>query len=188
MKKKKKKLLKQENGPQFGPLAAAAAQEEAAKLKTTTAEAKERTNLLEDDEETKRLKQEALELKVKYWDGFEIIKTLRIKKETKIGFFQEICRRDFIDEYPDLKSIRGEFGFLFVVDGVIIPTSLTFLDVLKKDLKGISGQPLFRLLKREGYEERIGEPAIIIDKRVYDSSKHIYPLKNWNQLNMALID
>lgn len=87
-----------------------------------------------------------------------------------------------------MKSIRGEFGFLLVIDGVIIPTSLTFLDILRKDIKGNSGNLLFRLVKKDGYEERIGEPAIIIDKRVYDSSRHIYPLKQWNQLNMALID
>lgn len=125
---------------------------------------------------------------MKFWDGFEVTKSLRIKKETKIGLFQEICRRDFLDEYPDLKSIRGEFGLLFVIDGIIIPTSLTFLDLLKKDLKGISGNPLFKLIKKDDYEERIGEPTIIIDKRVYDASKHIYPLKNWSQLNMTLID
>lgn len=93
-----------------------------------------------------------------------------------------------LDEYPDLKSIRGEFGLLFVIDGIIIPPSLTFLDLLKKDLKGMSGNPLFNLIKRDGYEERIGEPAIIIDKRVFDSTKHIFPLKLWNQLNMTLID
>ena len=125
---------------------------------------------------------------MKFWDGFEVTKTLRIKKETKIGLFQEICRRDFIEEYPDLKSIRGEFGLLFVIDGVIIPPSLTFLDLLKKDLKGISGNPLFRLVKKDGFEERSGEPTIIIDKRVYDACKHIFPLKQWNQLNMTLID
>ena len=111
-----------------------------------------------------------------------------MKKETKIGLFQEICRRAFMEEYPDLKSIRGEFGFLLVIDSIIIPTSLTFLDILKKDIKGSSGQPLFKLLKKDGFELRVGEPAIIIDKRVYDSCKHIYPLKNWNQLNMTLID
>lgn len=128
------------------------------------------------------------QLTVKYWDGFEIMKTIRIKKDTKIGLFQEICRREFIEEYPDLKSIRGEFGLLFVIDGIILPTSLTFLDLLKKDLKGNSKDPLFTFAKRDGYEERIGECAIIIDKRVYDASKHIYPLKTWNQLNMTLMD
>jgi XAP5, circadian clock regulator len=87
-----------------------------------------------------------------------------------------------------LKSIRGEFGLLFVVDGVILPTSLTFLDLLKKNLKGNAGQPLFRFAQRDGFQERIGECSIIIDKRVYDACKHIYPLKSWNQLNMALMD
>ena len=93
-----------------------------------------------------------------------------------------------MEEYPDLKSIRGEFGFLLVVDGIIIPTQLSFLDILKKNIKGLSGNLLFRLIKHEDYEERQGEPVILIDKRVYDASKHIFPLKQWNSLNMALID
>lgn len=179
-----KEKMKKSNAPKFGACNEADElfKEEAKKV------VKERTNLLEEDEDTKRMRQEAIELTVKYWDGFEILKTIRIKKETKIGLFQEICRREFLEEYPDLKSIRGEFGFLFVIDGVIIPTSLTFMDLLKKELKGISGQKLFRLVKKDGYEERIGEPAIIIDKRVYDATKHIYPLRQWNQLNMTLID
>lgn len=52
----------------------------------------------------------------------------------------------------------------------------------------MSGNPLFKLAKRDGYEERLGEATIIIDKRVFDGSKHIYPLNKWNQLNMTLID
>lgn len=125
---------------------------------------------------------------MKYWDRFEVVKTLRVRKELKIGFFQEICRQEYLDEYPDFKSTRGEVGFLLVVDGIILPTAVSFLELLKKDLKGASGDPLFPLKKHPDFEERIGEPAILIEKKQYDQTKHIYPMKNWTQLNLTLID
>lgn len=73
------------------------------------------------------------------------------------------------------------------MDNIIIPTSVTFFDLLKNDIQGKNG-PMFKLEQRDGYVEHVGEMGIIIDKRVYDKSKHVFPLKNWTPLNMTLID
>lgn len=125
---------------------------------------------------------------MKFWDGFEIMKTVMVKKEMKIGLFQEVCRREYIDEYPDFKGMRGEFGFLCVVGGIIMPTSVSFYELLQKELKSRTGERLFNMVKRDGFEEHVGEPIIIIDKRIFDANKHIFPLKLWTSLNMTLID
>ena len=47
-----------------------------------------------------------------------------------------------MNDYPDLRTIKGEFGLLFVLDGIIMPTTITFYDLLKNNIKGKSG-PLF---------------------------------------------
>lgn len=90
-------------------------------------------------------------------------------------------------DYPDLRSIKGEFGLLFVMDSVIIPTTLTFFDLLKNNIRGPSG-PLFQLVQKEGFVQHTGDIGTIIDKRVFDANKHIYPLVNWNVLNLTLIE
>jgi XAP5, circadian clock regulator len=79
---------------------------------------------------------------LKFWDGFEQTRRLRIPTTTKIDLFLEICRRSFMNDYPDLRTIKGEFGLLFVLDGIIMPTTITFYDLLKNNIKGKSG-PLF---------------------------------------------
>lgn len=40
----------------------------------------------------------------------------------------------------------------------------------------------------DGYDIQIGLPGTIITKKFYDRNKHVFPLKNWNQLNLTLID
>jgi hypothetical protein len=92
-----------------------------------------------------------------------------------------------MSDYPDLRTIKGEFGLLFVMDCVIIPTNLTFFDLLKNNIKGPSG-PLFQLVQKEGFVQHTGDIGTIIDKRVYDANKHVYPLCNWNVLNLTLIE
>ena len=73
------------------------------------------------------------------------------------------------------------------MDNIIIPTSVTFFDLLKNNIRGLTG-PMFSLVQKEDYVEHVGDMGIIIDKRVYDKSKHIYPLCNWKPLNLTLID
>lgn len=104
-----------------------------------------------------------------------------------MDLFLEICRREFMKDYPDLKTIRGEFGLLFVLDCVIIPSTVTFFDLIKNEIQGRNG-PVLKLEQRDGYVEHVGDVGTIIDKRVYDKSKHVFPLKNWEPLNMTLID
>ena len=42
---------------------------------------------LKREQEIDRVKEEAIQLEVKYWDGFEIKKNLTVKKGIKIGTF-----------------------------------------------------------------------------------------------------
>lgn len=127
-------------------------------------------------------------MEVKFADGFNTTKSFNIRKGTKIGSFQELCRRSFSYQYPDLRGIKGEFGLLIVIDGIILPTNLTFYDIIKNNINGQTGL-LFAFGQNEkGLPKRLGEPIILIDKRFYDKNKHIYPLNGWDYLNMTLIE
>ena len=80
-------------------------------------------------------------------------------------------------------------GLLLVMDHVILPTNLSFYDIIKNGIKGKDG-PLFNLKKAEDgdYEINDVECSVLIDKRVYDKTKHIYPIDKWDHLNMTLIN
>ena len=57
-----------------------------------------------------KIKDQEIEVYYKYWDGFQSVRKLRLKKDTKISQFLEFCKRDLTDDYPDMKNIKGEFG------------------------------------------------------------------------------
>ena len=54
-------------------------------------------------------------VKYKYSDGFQIQKTLTVKKDMEIGDFLELARISFLKEYPQLLEIKGRIGLFFVV-------------------------------------------------------------------------
>ena len=71
-------------------------------------------------------KKRSLRVKYKYSDGFQIQKTLTVRKDMEIGDFLELARLSFLKEYPQLLEIKGRIGLFFVVGNAITQRTLSF--------------------------------------------------------------
>lgn len=87
----------------------------------------------------KIIRDQQIEVYYKYWDGFQQIQKLRLKKDTKISVFTECVRQELQVDYPDMRSINGEYGLMYVLDNTIVPPTISFFDVLKNKVKGPNG-------------------------------------------------
>lgn len=93
-----------------------------------------------------------------------------------------------MDDYPDMTRIKGEFGLVYILDNTIIPATISFFDIQKNKVKGPNGLLQDTKQVDQDYEMQLGIPGTIILRRFYDRNKHVFPLKNWKQLNLTLID
>ena len=140
-------------------------------------------------EKEMKVKGQEIEVYYKYWDGFQQVQKLRLKKDTKISIFTECIRQELQIDYPDMRSINGEYGLMYVLDNTIVPSTVSFFDVLKNKVRGPNGLLLeTKLIEDEGYEVQTNTVGMIITKKFYEKNKHCYPLKNWKHLNLTLID
>jgi len=66
------------------------------------------------------------------------MKSLKVKKDTKIGTFLDSCRKELAKEYTELRHISGE-SLMLILQEFIIPQSASFYDILVSNIEGKKG-------------------------------------------------
>ena len=83
--------------------------EEEDKKKSKQEQAKKFEEFIETEKDRK------MQIKYKYFDGFQIQKTLTLSKSLEIGDFLEMARFSLLKEYPQLLEIKGRIGLFLVI-------------------------------------------------------------------------
>lgn len=52
-----------------------------------------------------QLKEELIELEFSYWDGANVVKTIRRKKNTTVKEFLEVCRLELVETNQNIASV-----------------------------------------------------------------------------------
>lgn len=137
-------------------------------------------------EQQEQIKQEKLEITYSYWDGSGHRKTVVCRKGDTIGDFLEICRKGLCKEFRELSSVAAD-ALMYVKEDLIIPSDMTFYDLIATKARGKSG-PLFSFDVHE--DVRLGpidarvetdesHPGKVVERRWYDRNKHIFPASRW---------
>lgn len=124
-----------------------------------------------------------MEIKFRYWDGFNLFKKILVTKNTRIGTFLEKCRQDLGWQFHELRRLNAEYGLLYVLDEWIIPPNATFYDVLVT-LPPDRTSSLFEFVRAPHgeYDVEVNEPGKVVQRMVYERGKHIYPCCLWKKL------
>jgi protein FAM50 len=88
-----------------------------------------------------QVKQERLEITYSYWDGSGHRRNVTVRKGNTIGEFLELVRKDLCKEFRELVNVSSD-ALLYVKEDLIIPSDMTFYDLIVTRARGKSG-PLF---------------------------------------------
>jgi protein FAM50 len=88
-----------------------------------------------------QVKQERLEITYSYWDGSGHRRNVTVRKGNSIGEFLELVRKDLCKEFRELVNVSSD-ALLYVKEDLIIPSDMTFYDLIVTRARGKSG-PLF---------------------------------------------
>eukprot|EP01138_Halocafeteria_seosinensis_P015423 gb/GECG01015740.1/.p1 GENE.gb/GECG01015740.1/~~gb/GECG01015740.1/.p1 ORF type:complete len:390 (+),score=83.69 gb/GECG01015740.1/:1-1170(+) len=143
-------------------------------------------------QEQERIKNEKIEITYSYYDGSGHRRSIEVPKGTSIGKFLEKVRQQLSKEFPELKQTTNE-SLMYVKEDIIIPHHYTFYDLIQTKARGKSG-PLFRfdvkedIRMRQDYrlEKDESHPGKIVQRRWYESNKHIFPASRWEIYDPAV--
>lgn len=88
-----------------------------------------------------RRKNQLLEICFNYWDGTNKINASSIQMSRTVGAFLRKIKEELYKEYPELRTISDD-GLMFVVFDTIIPSHLTFYDIITNKVTD-KERPLF---------------------------------------------
>jgi protein FAM50 len=108
-----------------------------------------------------------------------------VEKGSSVGRFLEKVRRSLEGEFSELRSVSSD-QLLYIKEDLIIPHHYTFYDLIVTKARGKSG-PLFRFGVyddvRTTVDARVerdeSHPGKIVERRWYESNKHIFPASRW---------
>ena len=136
-------------------------------------------------DQQEKIKKEKLEVTYSYWDGSGHRRTTIIEKGMTIGKFLERVKSELRSQFRDLKNINAD-DLMYVKEDLIIPTDLSFYDLIITKARGKSG-PLFhfdvhddiRMVNDATVEKDESHPGKIVERRWYERNKHIFPASRW---------
>jgi protein FAM50 len=139
------------------------------------------------------VKKERLEITYSYWDGSGHRRTVTVQKGSTVGEFLELVRRDLCTEFRELVNVSSD-ALLYVKEDLIIPSDMTFYDLIVTKARGKSG-PLFHFDVHD--DVRIGaldariekdesHPGKVVERRWYDRNRHIFPASRWEVYDPAV--
>ncbi|KRW99734.1 hypothetical protein PPERSA_07811 [Pseudocohnilembus persalinus] len=100
-----------------------------------------------------KLENQIVELQYAYWDGFNVVKKLRVKQKTTIFDFIEMCRKNLLEEYPHLAKTKG-INLIAVARDQLLPTKLSFYEIIESNLKNKLGQQIFNFKEKQEKDEK----------------------------------
>eukprot|EP00934_Nitzschia_sp_Nitz4_P000128 Nitzschia sp. Nitz4//scaffold16_size188269//4951//5967//NITZ4_001762-RA/size188269-processed-gene-0.2-mRNA-1//1//CDS//3329538428//128//frame0 len=139
-----------------------------------------------------RIRQEPLEITYSYWDGSGHRRTCQVKKGSTIGEFLEVVRQDLLGDFRSLASVAAD-GLLYVKEDLILPSDVTFYDLIVTKARGKSG-PLFHFDVHEDVrlgpvdsrvEKDESHPGKVVERSWYERNKHIFPASRWEIFDPA---
>ena len=121
-----------------------------------------------------------------YWDGSGHRREMVVKKgSTILDFLSRVCK-DLSADFKELATGGGE-DLLYVKEDLIIPSDVTFYDLIALKARGKSG-PLFNFDVREDIrvgaidsrvEKDESHPGKVVERRWFERNKHIFPASRW---------
>ena len=141
--------------------------------------------------EAKRAAARAAPLEVVYsfWDGAGHRRAVTVKAGDTIGAFLGAARAQLLADpsgaFKDLRGV-GADGLLYVKEDLILPSDVSFHDLITRKARGKSG-PLFAFgvhedvravsdARRETDESHAGK---VVTRAWYARNKHIFPASRW---------
>lgn len=104
-----------------------------------------------------------------------------VKKKTTIEQFLSMAKKEF----KELRGVSTD-SLMFIKEDLIIPHHYSFYELIETKARGKSG-PLFvwdvqndiRVKHDATLETEESHPAKIVERRWYESNKHIFPMDRW---------
>ena len=143
-------------------------------------------------EQQEKIKKEKLEVTYSYWDGSGHRRSTIIEKGMTIGKFLERVKSELRSQFRDLKNVNAD-DLMYVKEDLIIPTDLSFYDLIITKARGKSG-PLFhfdvhddiRMVNDATVEKDESHPGKIVERRWYERNKHIFPASRWEMYDPSV--
>lgn len=104
-----------------------------------------------------------------------------VKKKTTIEQFLSMAKKEF----KELRGVSTD-SLMFIKEDLIIPHHYSFYELIETKARGKSG-PLFvwdvqndiRVQHDATLETEESHPSKIVERRWYESNKHIFPMDRW---------
>eukprot|EP00929_Paragymnodinium_shiwhaense_P028311 TRINITY_DN16433_c0_g1_i3.p1 TRINITY_DN16433_c0_g1~~TRINITY_DN16433_c0_g1_i3.p1 ORF type:complete len:354 (-),score=133.77 TRINITY_DN16433_c0_g1_i3:287-1348(-) len=132
-----------------------------------------------------KAKKDKLEVIYSYWDGTGHRRNIHIEKGFTIGQFLAKAKSDLEKtDFPELRTV-GLDNLMYVKEDLIIPSNITFHELIKERARGKTG-PLFNFDVKD--DLRISDVRVqrddshagkIVDRKWYERNKHIFPANRW---------
>jgi len=138
-----------------------------------------------------------LEIVYSFWDGAGHRRALTVKAGDTVGAFLGAARAQLLAEpsgaFKDLRGV-GSDGLLYVKEDLILPSVLSFHDLITRKARGKSG-PLFTFdvhedvravsdARKETDESHAGK---VVTRAWYARNKHIFPASRWEAYDPAKV-
>jgi len=137
--------------------------------------------------EQDRIKREDILITFSYYDGSGHRREMTMAKGTTIEKFLLKAQIMLEPDFPDMRS-RNPGTLLYVKEDLIIPSNVTFYDLIKSEARGPHGV-LFDYdgsdndsgTKSKGGNER--HAGKVVCQRWYERNKHVFPASSWEHFN-----
>jgi len=135
-------------------------------------------------EKEERIKQETMKVVFSFWNGVAHRKVVHVKKGDTIGVFLEKARQELLQDFKHLRSVHPE-SLMFVKEDMIIPSFITFYDLITSNVQGRTG-PLsnFNVHTEIGMADvrapnKDSHAGKVCERSWYIRNKHYYPASVW---------
>jgi len=141
--------------------------------------------------EQERIKEQKILVDFSYWDGVGHPRVLVLPKGTTVLKFLVHAKFLLEKEFPELRP-RSPATLLFVKEDLIIPTHLTFYDLMRSDAVGRTGKPLFNFDTTDEEEFMVPTklqktadkyPGKVVCRRWFLRNQHVYPVSRWEHFD-----
>jgi len=130
-------------------------------------------------------KAEKIEVTYSYWDGSGHRRAIRVTKGTRVDQFLEMCRKELMEAFHELRGVSPE-NLMYIKEDLIIPHHYTFYDLIATKARGKSG-PLFnfdvhediRMVSDANIEKDESHAGKILTRGWFERNNHIFPANRW---------
>jgi protein FAM50 len=131
------------------------------------------------------LKAEPLEITYSYWNGTGHRRTVTVQKGDTIATFLKAVQEQLAPHFREIRTCSGS-SLMYVKEDMILPSTVTFYDLIVKKAQGRSG-PLFQFDLQETtvakFDPRVksqdSHAGKVVERHWYSKNKHIFPYNKW---------